>query len=61
MSPHKTLVHRAEAFIGRSAAMVVHPLAAWRSPSRKDRTVLLISYFAISYLIVLTLLHAITA
>ena len=46
--------------MGRSAALFVHPLAAWRSPSRTDRTVLVISYFAISYLLVFALLHAIS-
>ena len=55
------LAHRAEVFIGRSAAIFVHPFAAWRSPSTRDRTMLLISYFAISYVIVLSLLHAVSA
>ena len=43
---------RVEILIGRSAALCIHPLAAWRSRSRKDRALLLISYFAISYVIV---------
>ena len=53
--------HHTEVFIGRAAAIFVHPFAAWRSRSRSDRTVLLVSYFAISYAIVLALLHAMTA
>ena len=54
-------VHPAEVFIGRTAAIFVHPFAAWRSSSRSDRTMLLISYFAISYLVVFALLSAISA
>ena len=53
--------HRIEILIGRSSAICVHPFAAWQSPSRTDRAVLLISYFAIGYVIVFGLLHAITA
>jgi hypothetical protein len=53
--------HRIEVVIGRSAAICVHPFAAWRSPSRIDRAMLLLSYFAISYVIVFGLLHAISA
>ncbi len=53
--------HRIEALIGRSAAICVHPFAAWQSRSRQDRAVLLTSYFAISYVIVLSLLQAMSA
>ena len=53
--------HRIEVVIGRSAAICVHPFAAWQSRSRKDRAVLLISYFTISYVIVLGLLRAMSA
>ena len=53
--------HRLEVVIGRSAALCVHPIAAWRSRSRKDRTLLVISYVAISYVIVFGLLHAMSA
>lgn len=53
-------VHRAEVFVGRSAAIFVHPLAAWYSPSRNDRTLLLIAYFTVSYLTVFALLHAVS-
>ena len=52
---------RVEILMGRSAALCVHPLAAWRSRSRRDRAVLLMSYFAISYAIVFGLLHAFVA
>ena len=58
---HNRETHHAEAVIGRAAALFVHPFAAWRSPSRKDRAVLLLSYFAISYVIVFTLLHAVSS
>jgi len=44
--------NRIEILVGRSAALCIHPLAAWRSRSRKDRALLLISYFAISYVTV---------
>ena len=62
MAPaHNRDSHRIEVLIGRSAALCVHPLAAWRSPSRSDRAMLLISYFGISYVIVFGLLHALSA
>lgn len=60
MPRRRLLQHRAEVFIGRSAALLVHPLAAWCSPARRDRTVLLISYFALSYVMVLALLHVLS-
>jgi len=50
--------HRLEVLIGRSAALCIHPLAAWRSRSRIDRALLVISYVGIGYAIVLGLLHA---
>jgi hypothetical protein len=49
--------HRFEVLIGRSAALCIHPLAAWRSRSRIDRALLVIAYVGISYAIVLGLLH----
>ena len=62
MAPaHVRHSHAIEALIGRSAAICVHPFAAWQSRSRTDRAVLLISYFAISYVIVLSLLRAMSA
>jgi hypothetical protein len=61
MAPaHKRPSHRLEVLIGRSAALCLHPLAAWRSRST-DRALLLISYFALSYVIVFSLLHAFSA
>jgi hypothetical protein len=60
MPRHSRPQRHAELFIGRSAALFVHPFAAWRSPSRSDRGVLLISYFAISYVMVLALLHVLS-
>jgi hypothetical protein len=58
---HKGPSRRLEVLIGRSAALCAHPLAAWRSPLRTDRALLLISYFAISYVVVFGLLHVISA
>ena len=52
---------RVEVLVGRSAALCVHPLAAWRSRSRIDRALLLISYFAISYVVVFGLLQVLAA
>lgn len=48
-----------EVFIGRSAAICVHPFAAWRSPSWRDRTVLVLSYFALGYFGVYALLSCV--
>lgn len=42
-----------EIVIGRSLALILHPYAAWRSPFRRDRVVLVSSYFLASYAIVL--------
>ena len=62
MSPaHVRRSSRTEILIGRSAALCMHPLAAWRSPSRIDRAMLLISYFAISYVVVFGLLRVLAA
>jgi hypothetical protein len=62
MAPaRKRTSHVLEVLIGRSAALCIHPLAAWRSPSRRDRAMLLISYFALSYVIALGLLHVVLA
>jgi len=52
--------NRIEVLIGRSAALCVHPLAAWRSRSRADRVMLLIAYVAISYVVVFGLLHVVS-
>ena len=62
MAPaHKRPSHNLEVLIGRSAALCIHPLAAWRSRSRNDRALLLISYVALSYVVVLGLLHVFVA
>jgi hypothetical protein len=62
MAPARNLPsNRIEVLIGRSAALCVHPLAAWRSRSGRDRAMLLISYSALSYVIVLGLLHVVLA
>ena len=61
MAPAHKGPHRFEVLIGRSAALCVHPLAAWRSPLRSDRALLLISYFSISYVVVFGLLHVMAA
>lgn len=49
----------AAAFVGRSAAICVHPFAAWRSPSWRDRTLLVVSYFAIGYVVVYAVLSCV--
>jgi hypothetical protein len=61
MAPARKGPHPLEVLIGRSAALCVHPFAAWRSPLKKDRALLLISYVAISYVVVFGLLHVISA
>ncbi len=62
MAPaHKRPSHVLEVLIGRSAALCVHPIAAWRSRSRNDQALLVASYVAISYVVVLGLLHAMAA
>ena len=59
MAPaHRRPSSRLEILMGRSAALCLHPIAGWRSRSRKDRTLLVISYVAVSYVVVLGLLHA---
>jgi len=57
-SVNNRLSHRIEVLIGRSAALCIHPLAAWRSPVKSDRALLVVSYFALSYVVVFGLLHA---
>jgi hypothetical protein len=42
-----------EVLVGRTIALCVHPYAAWRSHSMKRRAVLLFTYMAASYFIVL--------
>jgi hypothetical protein len=59
MAPaHRRPSSRLEVLIGRSAALCIHPIAGWRSRSKKDRTLMVISYVTVSYVVVLGLLHA---
>ena len=62
MAPaHRRPSSRVEVLIGRSAALCIHPIAGWRSRSQKDRTLMVISYVTVSYVIVLGLLHVLAA
>ena len=47
---------RTEIVIGRTLAMMVHPYAAWRTRSAKGRAVVVASYIAAGYAVVLALL-----
>jgi len=40
-----------ERWIGRAAAICVHPVGAWRVPSRRVRLVLILGYVATGYLV----------
>jgi hypothetical protein len=48
---------RLESLIGRSLAISVHPVAAWRSRARLTRVVLVSEYFTVGYLVVLVMLQ----
>jgi hypothetical protein len=46
--------------IGRTLAACLHPMAAWRSPARSYRVLLLVGYFTGGYvggLLVVVLMH----
>ena len=58
---HKRPSHPLEVLIGRSAALCLHPFAAWCSRSRNDRALLVVSYFAISYVVAFGLLYVLAA
>ena len=45
-----------ELLLGRSAAMCVHPFAAWLRLTVRGRTLLVSAYFGASYAIVLAIL-----
>ena len=45
-----------EIVIGRSLAVCLHPYAAWRSRSWRDRVLLVSTYFLASYAAVITYL-----
>jgi hypothetical protein len=47
---------RHEVLIGRSLAVCVHPLAAWRANARKDRLLVLAGYFTAAYAVALSAL-----
>ena len=49
--------NRIERLIGWSLAIWIHPVAAWQLRSRRARTVLVVGYFAASYLGVSAALH----
>jgi hypothetical protein len=58
MAPaYKPVNGRVEVLVGRSLAVCVHPYAAWRSRSANQRTLLLLAYFTVSYLLVFGLLR----
>jgi hypothetical protein len=57
---HSDRGNRFEVLLGRSAALCLHPFAAWHSRSNADRAVLLLSYFTISYATVLSLLRVVS-
>lgn len=44
-------MNRAERWIGRAAAIWVHPVGAWRVPSTRVRLVLLVGYVATGYVV----------
>ena len=48
---------RLETFVGRSAAICVHPYAAWRTQPNRTRVLLFFTYAAASYIVMLTLLQ----
>lgn len=48
----------ADIVIGRTLACCVHPAAAWRRLSASGRAVIIVAYFAISYLGVLAVLFS---
>jgi hypothetical protein len=51
-----SLPNRCEILIGRSLAMCVHPVAAWRCGSIRARCVVVAAYFAASYAVILSAL-----
>ena len=47
---------RFEVLLGRSLAMCVHPYAAWRTHSMRGRLLILLTYVAASYAVMLGML-----
>jgi hypothetical protein len=52
--PRERPSSRVEILIGRSLAMSVHPTAAWRVLPPSRRALMILGYFAVSYLTVLS-------
>lgn len=48
---HTERMNGVERWIGRAAAICVHPVGAWRVPSRRVRLVLVFGYLATGYLV----------
>jgi len=48
---HPERMNGVERWIGRAAAIWVHPVGAWRVPSRRVRLVLVFGYVATGYLV----------
>lgn len=53
-SPQQRPINRVEIMIGRSLAMSVHPIVAWRLLPPSRRALMVLGYFAVSYLTVLS-------
>jgi hypothetical protein len=53
--------NRFERLAGRSLALCVHPYAAWRTRSVRDRVLVFFAYVAGSYAVVLALLQLISS
>ena len=45
-----------EVLLGRSLAMCAHPYAAWRAHSARGRLLMVLSYLAASYVVMLAIL-----
>jgi hypothetical protein len=62
MLPHADRAStRAEILIGRTLATCVHPYAAWRTRSIKNRVLLIAGFAAVSYIVSLGCLFAMPA
>jgi hypothetical protein len=48
---HTERINCVERWIGRAAAIWVHPVGAWRVPSTRVRLVLIVGYVATGYLV----------
>ena len=52
--PQERPSNRFEILVGRSLAMSVHPKVAWRVLTPSRRALMILGYFAVSYLTVLS-------